>query len=65
MLAIDPNTDGTDARAMLEKRVASQPKDSIAQLRLAVIYQREGIPDKAIAAYEAALQVNPQSVAAP
>ena len=64
VLAVDPDTAGPDAHAMLEKRVARQPKDSIAQLRLAAIYQREGTQDKAIAAYEAALQVNPQNVAA-
>ena len=64
VLAIDPNTAGADARAMLEKRVAGQPKDSIAQLRLAAIYQREEAPDKAIAAYEAAQQVTPQNVSA-
>ncbi len=64
VLAIDPNTAGADARAMLEKRVSGQPKDSIAQLRLAAIYQREEAPDKAIAAYEAALQVTPQNVPA-
>ena len=64
VLAIDPDTTGPDAITMLEKRVARQPKDPIAQLRLAAIYQREEIPDKAIAAYEAALQVTPQNVAA-
>ena len=64
VLAIDPNTAGADARAMLEKRVAGHPQDSIARLRLAAIYQREEAPDKAIAAYEAALQVAPQNVPA-
>jgi Flp pilus assembly protein TadD len=62
VLAVDPKTAGADKRAWLEKRVASQPKDSVAQLRLAAIYQREGTPDKAIAAYEAALQASPQNV---
>jgi tetratricopeptide (TPR) repeat protein len=64
VLDIDPKTAGADTRVVLEKRVASQPKDSVAQLRLAAIYQREGTPDKAIAAYEAALQASPQNVAA-
>ena len=64
VLDIDPNTAGADTRVLLEKRLASQPKDTIAQLRLAAIYQREGTPDKAIAAYEAALQVVPQNITA-
>jgi Flp pilus assembly protein TadD len=64
MLAIDPTTAGADTRARLEKRVASQPNDSIAAIRLAAIYQREGTTAKAIATYEAALQANPQNVSA-
>ena len=64
VLDIDPNTAGTDTRVLLEKRLASQPKDTVAQLRLAAIYQREGTPEKAIAAYEAALQVVPQNITA-
>ena len=64
MLAIDAKTAGADTRAWLEKRVASQPNDSIALMRLAAIYQRDGTVDKAIATYEAALQANPQNVAA-
>ncbi len=64
VLAIDTKTAGADLRAWLEKRVASQPKDSIALLRLAAIYQREGTVDKAIANYEAVLQVNPQNITA-
>jgi Flp pilus assembly protein TadD len=64
VLAIDPKTAGADARAWLEKRVASQPNDSVALMRLATIYQRGGTVDKAIATYEAALQANPQNVTA-
>jgi len=64
VLAIDSKTAGADARAWLEKRVASQAGDAIALMRLAAIYQREGTADKAIAAYEKALQANPQNVAA-
>jgi Flp pilus assembly protein TadD len=64
VLAIDAKTAGADTRAWLEKRVASQPNDSLAVMRLAAIYQREGTVDKAIAAYEAALQANPQNVVA-
>jgi tetratricopeptide (TPR) repeat protein len=64
VLDIDPNAAGADTRAWLEKRLASQPKDTVAQLRLAAIYRREGSPDKAIVAYEAALQASPQNVIA-
>jgi tetratricopeptide (TPR) repeat protein len=64
VLAIDAKTAGADTRAWLEKRVASQPNDSAALMRLAAIYQREGTVDKAIVTYEAALQANPQNVAA-
>ena len=64
VLAIDPITAGADTRAWLEKRVASQPNDSITAMRLAGIYQREGMVDKAVATYEAALQANPQNVTA-
>ena len=64
VLAIDAKTTGADKRAWLEKRVASQPNDSVAIMRLAAIYQREGTVNKATASYEAALQANPQNVAA-
>ena len=64
VLAIDAKTAGADTRAWLEKRVASQPNDSVAIMRLAAIYQREGTVNKAITAYEAALQANPQNVTA-
>jgi Flp pilus assembly protein TadD len=64
VLAIDAKTAGADTRAWLEKRVAGQPKDSVALMRLAAIYQRDGMVDKARATYEAGLQANPQNVAA-
>ena len=64
VLAINPQTAGPDTRAWLEKRVASQPNDSIALMRLAAIYQLEGTVGRAITSYEAALQANPQNVPA-
>jgi len=64
VLAVDPKTAGADTRAWLEKRVASQPNDSIALLRLAAIYQHAGNAGKATASYEAALQANPQNITA-
>jgi tetratricopeptide (TPR) repeat protein len=64
VLAIDAKTAGADTRAWLEKWVANQPNDPVALTRLAVIYQREGMADKAITTYEAALQANQQNVTA-
>jgi tetratricopeptide (TPR) repeat protein len=64
VLAVDPKTAGTDTRTWLEKWVVSHPNDPIALTRLAAIYQREGMTDKAIATYEAALKVAPQNVMA-
>ena len=62
VLAVDPKTAGADAVARLEKRVAGQPLDSIAWIRLAGIYQRDGAVDKAVAAYESVLKTNPKNV---
>jgi tetratricopeptide (TPR) repeat protein len=64
VLAVDVKTAGADVRASLEKRVAAQPDDSIALIRLAAIYQRDGAADKALSAYEAALKANPKNVMA-
>lgn len=64
VLAIDPATAGPDQRAWLEKWVAGQPKDAVALMRLAAIYQREGAMDKALATYQAVLQATPQNALA-
>jgi len=64
VLAIDVKTAGDEARAGLEKRVAEQPDDLIALVRLAAIYERNGAVDKAIGAYQTALKVNPKNVRA-
>ncbi len=64
VLTVDVKTAGADVRASLEKRVAAQPDDSIALIRLAAIYQRDGELDKAVGAYEAALKINPKNVIA-
>jgi tetratricopeptide (TPR) repeat protein len=64
VLAVDVKTAGADARALLEKRVAAQPSDSIAFVRLAAIYQRDGLTDKAVTAYESALKADPNNLAA-
>ena len=64
VLAVDVKTAGADMRASLEKRVAAQPDDSIALIRLAAIYQRDGATDKAVSAYETALKADPKNVMA-
>jgi tetratricopeptide (TPR) repeat protein len=64
VLAVDTKTAGSDTRTWLEKRVADQPKDSIAAQKLAAIYQKEGAADKAIAIFESAVQANPQNITA-
>ena len=61
ILTMNPKTAGADAVALLEKRVAAQPSDVIAFLRLGAVQQRNGATDPAIAAYEAALKINPQN----
>jgi tetratricopeptide (TPR) repeat protein len=62
VLAIDPATADVAARAGLEKRIAEKSDDPIALIRLAAIYQRDGIVDKATETYEAALKATPQNV---
>jgi len=64
VLKVDPKTAGANSISDLEKRVSAQPADSIAMLRLAAIYQRDGLVDKAVAMYEAALKADSKSVPA-
>jgi tetratricopeptide (TPR) repeat protein len=61
ILDINPKTASSDARSMLEKRVAEQPADSVALRRLAAIYARDGSLDKAISNYESALKHSPKN----
>lgn len=64
VLAINPQTADAAAQTLLEKRIADQPGDIIALGRLAAIYQYAGNAAKAIAAYEAILQIDPQNTGA-
>ncbi len=48
----------------LRKRVESQPKDTIAWLRLGEAYEAQGNTPEAIKAYEEALEINPKLVPA-
>jgi tetratricopeptide (TPR) repeat protein len=60
VLTIDTN--GSEARAALEKIAAAQPSDPVALARLASVYEREGADDKAIVTYQKALDINPANV---
>jgi len=64
ILDIDPQTANAAAQAKLEKRIADKPNDPAALGRLAVIYERNGNLDKAVASYEAVLQTNPKNLPA-
>lgn len=64
ILAIDPKTADAAARTTLEKQIADTPDDPVALSRLVAIDQRDKQPAKAVAACEAALKADPQSVPA-
>ena len=64
IINIDARRAGVDTRAWLEKWTASHPDDPVALARLAAIYQLNGMPEKAMAAYEAVLKATPQNIAA-
>lgn len=64
ILQINAATADAAARELLVKRVSVNPLDAAAQKRLAVIYQREGNSDKAIASHEAILKTDPKNLAA-
>lgn len=61
ILAIDPKSSNPAALSQLEKRLAEDPNDSIALVRLADIHNRNGAPEKALKAYEQALARNPKN----
>jgi len=61
ILAIDPKSPDPATQSLLEKRVAEDPSDAIALVRLAGIFNQNGTPDKAIKAYELALARNPKN----
>jgi putative PEP-CTERM system TPR-repeat lipoprotein len=61
ILAIDPESSAPATQSLLEKRVAEDPNDPIALVRLAGVFIRNGTPDKAIKAYQQALTQNPKN----
>jgi len=63
ILNLNPDTDPA-APAALEKRIAEKPDDPIALARLAVLYQRQGQIEKAVATSETILQVTPKNLEA-
>ena len=60
ILAIDPKSSNPAAQSQLEKSLAEEPNDSIALVRLAGIFNRNGTPDKALKAYQQALARKPK-----
>ena len=52
LLAIDPRTADSGARAELEKYLQERPNDPVALLRLAQVQERDGAVDQAIKTYE-------------
>ena len=50
--------------AQLEAMAKQQPNDPISQVRLGEAYEKKGTPDKAAAAFEQALKINPKLSAA-
>jgi putative PEP-CTERM system TPR-repeat lipoprotein len=60
ILAIDPKSSDPATQSLLGKRVAEDPNDPIALVRLAGVFIRNGTPDKAIKAYQQALTQNPK-----
>jgi tetratricopeptide (TPR) repeat protein len=64
ILALDPKTADAAARALLEKRAADAPDDSVALGRLAAVYDRDGAFDKAVKAFEQVLKQNPKNASA-
>jgi tetratricopeptide (TPR) repeat protein len=61
ILAIDPKSSDPATQSLLEKRVAEDPNDPIALVRLAGVFIRNGALDKAIKAYQQALTQNPKN----
>jgi tetratricopeptide (TPR) repeat protein len=59
ILEIDVTKAGNEAQAALEKELASRKDDPMVLARLASVYERNGVVDKAIGAYQTALQANP------
>lgn len=62
ILNIDPKQTAPGTRAWLEKWIANHPDDPVALARLSVIYQSEGMVNKAIATDQIILNVNPNNV---
>ena len=64
ILNIDARHVRADTQAWLEKWTADHPDDLVALERLGAIYEFSGMRDKALTAYQAILNTNPQNVPA-
>jgi tetratricopeptide (TPR) repeat protein len=64
ILAIDIDSAGSNERAILEKAASERPDDPVVLSRLVAIYVRDHDLDKAVAACEASIRLNPKDVSA-
>lgn len=64
ILAMDVKSAGSEARAMLDKRLAGTPDDPVARARLAVLDERAADFSDATEAYQSILTANPDNVGA-
>jgi tetratricopeptide (TPR) repeat protein len=66
LVLLESGTTGSQALSVvqLEEMTKQQPNDVIAQMRLGEAYQKQGGADKAAAAFEQAVKVNPKLTAA-
>jgi Flp pilus assembly protein TadD len=61
ILSLDAAKEGDNARTLLNRALEKRKDDPIALSRLAVLHERDGSVDKALAAYETALKANPSN----
>jgi putative PEP-CTERM system TPR-repeat lipoprotein len=64
LLGLDPQTAAPGSRATLEERIAKQPDDPVALLRLGAVCERSGALDKAVQAYQSVLKLNANNIRA-
>ena len=64
ILALDSRSTDSTTQSRLEKRLAEDPNDSIALVRLATIYEHNGLAEKAAKTCQQALVQNPKNAGA-
>lgn len=63
-LTVNPASADAQTIELIQKAVAKNPSDFVAQMRLAQIYEQQKAAEKAAEAYRAALKINPRSTEA-